>query len=506
MARRKSSKRAQPRGIEQLAPGRVINPLEPISILSEEEVASLHTASLEILKKHGMRFSLPEARKMLREAGASVDEDNAMVRFDPDLVMEYVAKAPGAFTLHARNPIHHLHLDQRHINFSSVSSAPHATDSLNGRRAGNREDFENFLKLTQMVNVAHGSAGYPVEPIDIDVPIRHLHATRSIVTLTDKTFRLYNHNRQRTLDALEMTRIVHGLSRGAFEKTPCVFASINPNSPREYDASMLWGMIECALAGQALMISPFILAGAMAPSSLAGALAQQNAEALAGIAFCQMVRAGTPVTYGGFVSNADMKSGAPAFGTPEHVKTTLVIGQMARHYGLPYRAANANASNAVDAQAAYESQMCLWACLVSGATYVYHGLGWLEGGLSASIEKFIVDAEMIQGLVEAIRPIDFSPEELAVDAIGEIPPGGHFFGSAHTIERYERAFYHPMLSDWRNFESWSEAGAPDAAQRAAQIADNLLKAYEAPPLDDSIALELDEFIAKREAEGGAPLQ
>ena len=341
---------------------------------------------------------------------------------------------------------------------------------------------------------------------DIDVPIRHLHATRSIVTLTDKTFRLYNHNRQRTLDALEMTRIVHGLGRDAFEKTPCVFASINPNSPREYDASMLWGMIECALAGQALMISPFILAGAMAPSSLAGALAQQNAEALAGIAFCQMVRAGTPVTYGGFVSNADMKSGAPAFGTPEHVKTTLVIGQMARHYGLPYRAANANASNAVDAQAAYESQMCLWACLVSGATYVYHGLGWLEGGLSASIEKFIVDAEMIQGLVEAIRPIDFSPEELAVDAIGEIPPGGHFFGSAHTIERYEHAFYHPMLSDWRNFESWSEAGAPDAAQRAAQIADNLLKAYEAPPLDDSIALELDEFIAKREAEGGAPLQ
>ena len=473
MARRKSSKRAQPRGIEQLAPGRVVNPLEPISILSEEEVASLHTASLEILKKHGMRFSLPEARKILREAGASVDEDNAMVRFDPDLVMEYVSKAPAAFTLHARNPIHHLHLDQRHINFSSVSSAPHATDSLNGRRAGNREDFEKFLKLTQMVNVAHGSAGYPVEPIDIDVPIRHLHATRSIVTLTDKTFRLYNHNRQRTLDALEMTRIVHGLGREAFEKTPCVFASINPNSPREYDASMLWGMIECALAG---------------------------------IAFCQMVRAGTPVTYGGFVSNADMKSGAPAFGTPEHVKTTLVIGQMARHYGLPYRAANANASNAVDAQAAYESQMCLWACLVSGATYVYHGLGWLEGGLSASIEKFIVDAEMIQGLVEAIRPIDFSPEELAVDAIGEIPPGGHFFGSAHTIERYERAFYHPMLSDWRNFESWSEAGAPDAAQRAAQIADNLLKAYEAPPLDDSIALELDEFIAKREAEGGAPLQ
>jgi trimethylamine--corrinoid protein Co-methyltransferase len=506
MPRRKSSKRAKQRGIEQLPSGPVVNPLTPISILSEDEVASLHSASLEVLQKHGLRFSLPKARAILKEAGADVSESDAMVRFDPDLVMEYVAKAPPAFTLHARNPAHDLFLDNRHINFSCVSSGPHATDTLKGRRGGNREDFENFLRLTQMVNVAHGTAGYPVEPIDIDVPIRHLHATRAIVTLTDKSFRLYNHNRQRTLDVLEMTRIAHGLSAEAFRETPCVFASINPNSPREYDESMLWGMIECALAGQVLMISPFILAGAMAPSSLAGALTQQNAEALAGIAFCQMVRAGTPVAYGGFVSNADMKSGAPAFGTPEHVKTTLVIGQMARHYGLPYRAANANASNAVDAQAAYESQMCLWACLISGATYVYHGLGWLEGGLSASIEKFIVDAEMIQGLIEAIRPIDFSAEELAVDTIGEIPPGGHFFGSAHTIERYEHAFYHPMLSDWRNFETWAEAGAPDATRRAAEIAARLLKEYQPPPLDESIALALDEFIAKREAEGGAPLQ
>ena len=284
MPRRKSSKRAAPRGIEQLPSGPVVNPLSPISILSEDDVASLHTASLEVLRKHGMRFSLPKARNILKEAGADVSESDAMVRFDPDLVMEYVAKAPASFTLHARNPVHDLHLDNRHINFSCVSSAPHTTDTLNGRRGGNRQDFENFLKLTQMVNVAHGTAGYPVEPIDIDVPVRHLHATRATVTLTDKTFRLYNHNRQRTLDVLEMARIVHGLSAEAFQETPCVFASINPNSPREYDESMLWGMIECALAGQVLMISPFILAGAMAPSSLAGALTQQNAEALAGIA------------------------------------------------------------------------------------------------------------------------------------------------------------------------------------------------------------------------------
>jgi trimethylamine--corrinoid protein Co-methyltransferase len=254
------------------------------------------------------------------------------------------------------------------------------------------------------------------------------------------------------------------------------------------------------------MISPFILAGAMAPVSIAGALVQQNAEALAGIAFCQMVRAGTPVTYGGFVSNADMKSGAPAFGTPEHVKTTLVIGQMARRYNLPYRSANANASNAVDAQAAYESQMCLWACLMSGATYVYHGLGWLEGGLSASFEKFIVDAEMIQGLTEVLKPIDLSAKELAVDVIGQIPPGGHFFGSNHTIERYEHAFYHPMLSDWRNFETWNESGALDATQRAAGIVKTLLHQYQPPAMDQDIALALDDFVARRESQGGAPVQ
>jgi len=506
MARRKTSKRKAPRGIEQSPTGGVINPINPVSLLSEDEAESLHQASLKVLAEHGVRFSLPQAHAILKTAGADVRESNGMVRFDPDMLMDHVAKAPSGFTLHARNPTHDLHLGNRHINFSCVSSAPHSTDTLNGRRGGNREDFENFLRLTQMINVAHGSAGYPVEPIDIPVPVRHLQATRTILALTDKTFRLYNHNRQRTLDVLEMARIAHNLSKEEFVEKPCVFASINPNSPREYDESMLWGMIECARAGQVLMISPFILAGAMAPVSIAGALAQQNAEALAGIAFCQMIRPGTPVTYGGFVSNADMKSGAPAFGTPEHVKTTLVIGQMARRYNLPYRSANANASNAVDAQATYESQMCLWACLMSGATYVYHGLGWLEGGLSASFEKFIIDAEMIQGLTEVLKPIDLSPEELAVDVIGEIPPGGHFFGSRHTIERYEHAFYHPMLSDWRNFETWSEAGALDATQRAAAIVKRLLAEYQPPAMEEETALALDEFVARREAEGGAPIQ
>jgi trimethylamine--corrinoid protein Co-methyltransferase len=278
MARRKTSKRKASLEkrkasleIEQ-TPGRpVLNRLTPVSILSQDEVESLHQASLKVLAEHGIQFSLSEARAILKTAGAEVQDSDGMVRFDPDMLMDYLAKAPAAFTLHARNPAHDLRLGDGHVNFSSVSSAPHCTDTLKGRRAGNREDFENFLRLTQAVNVAHGSAGYPVEPIDIPVPVRHLYATRAILALTDKTFRLYNHSRQRTLDVLEMTRIAHKLSEEEFVEKPCVFASINPNSPREYDESMLWGMIECARAGQVLMISPFILAGAMAGAK-AGAI------------------------------------------------------------------------------------------------------------------------------------------------------------------------------------------------------------------------------------------
>jgi trimethylamine--corrinoid protein Co-methyltransferase len=303
-----------------------------------------------------------------------------------------------------------------------------------------------------------------------------------------------------------MVRIAHGLTETSLMNEPRVFVSVNPNSPRDYDDGMLWGMIECAKAGQPIFITPFTLAGAMAPVSLGGALTLQNAEALAGIAFSQMVCSGTPVVYGGFSSNVDMKSGSPAFGTPEFVKTTLIGGQLARRYGLPYRTSNVNTSNVVDAQSTYESQMSLWASLLSQSNYVYHGLGWLEGGLTASFEKFIIDAEMIQGLVEILRPVDLSDEELAVEAIGKVQPGGHFFGEEHTKARYEKAFYTPFLSDWRTYEAWDEAGALNATSRANEIYKSILAEYQPPTMDPGISEELDAFVEIREREGGAPLQ
>jgi trimethylamine--corrinoid protein Co-methyltransferase len=240
----------------------------------------------------------------------------------------------------------------------------------------------------------------------------------------------------------------------------------------------------------------------MAPATLAGALAQQNAEALASIVLHQMVNPGAPVIYGGFTSNVDMKSGAPAFGTPEYTKAALAGGQLARRYRIPYRSSNANAANTVDAQAAYESQMSLWGAVLGGANMIMHGAGWMEGGLVASFEKFIVDIEMLQMMSEFFQPLPVTDADLAFDAIAEVGPGGHFFGAAHTLERYETAFYGPLLSDWRNFENWQRAGAETAEQRANRIWKQALAEYQPPPLEEDRAAELADFVARRKSEGG----
>jgi trimethylamine--corrinoid protein Co-methyltransferase len=254
---------------------------------------------------------------------------------------------------------------------------------------------------------------------------------------------------------------------------------------------------------QVVVLTPFTLAGAMSPVTLAGALAQQNAEALAGLAFAQIVNPGAPVVYGGFTSNVDMKSGAPAFGTPEYSRAALVGGQLARRYGLPYRSSNANASNVVDAQAAYESEMSLWGAVMGHANLVKHAAGWLEGGLCASFEKVVLDAELLQMMAEFLKPIEVSEATLGLDAIAEVGPGGHFFGAAHTMARYETAFYAPILSDWRNFETWEEAGAETATHRANRLYKKLLAEYQPPPLDPGIREELAAFVARRKEEGGA---
>jgi trimethylamine--corrinoid protein Co-methyltransferase len=344
-----------------------------------------------------------------------------------------------------------------------------------------------------------------VAATDLDPTTRHLDTLRASLTLTDKVAGTGAFGRLRTNDGINMVGIVRGIDRDELAASPGAMGNVNCNSPLRYDGPMLEGVIEFARARQPITITPFTLMGAMAPVTLAGALAQQNAEAMVGIALTQLVNPGTPVMYGGFTSNVDMKSGAPAFGTPEYANAVFAGGQLARRYNLPYRSSNTNASNTVDAQAAYESSMSLWPTVMSHTNMVQHGAGWLEGGLTASYEKMIIDAEMMQMMAAFLDPIEVNDDTLGISAMAEAGPGGHFFGTAHTLERYETAFYEPMVSDWRNFETWEEHGSLTATQRANGIWKQMLKEYEAPPMDAAIAEELDAYVAKRKEEGGAPI-
>tara|TARA_R110002095_G_scaffold76607_1_gene65502 strand:+ start:801 stop:2189 length:1389 start_codon:yes stop_codon:yes gene_type:complete len=457
---------------------------------------------MDILENIGIMVRLPKAREILKKAGQKVDEDKQIVYFDRGFVMEALSHAPSEFTLHAPNPDCNLEIGGKNLVFSMVASTPNATDLDGGRRTGNQKDYRNFLRLTQSLNVLGTSGGYPVEPVDVHASIRHLECGRDYATLTEKVPYIYSLGRDRNLDGIEMARIMRGISHEQMLEQPSLFTVINSNSPLMLDQPMLEGIIEMAAHGQVIALTPFTLSGAMAPVTIGGALTQQNAEALAGLSLAQTVRPGAPVIYGGFTSNVDMKSGAPAFGTPEYAKATIASGQLIRRYNLPFRSSNVNASNAADAQAAYESEMSLWSLVLGGANFVKHAAGWLEGGLSASFEKVIMDVEMIQMMIEMMKPIDTSAESLGLDAMREAGHGGHFFGTQHTQERYQTAFYEPILSDWRNFESWAEAGSPDALKRANTIYKSILAEYEQPVHDTARLEELNEFVDKRIADGG----
>ena len=477
---------------------------DPIRIASDDQLQAIHDASMRILEDIGLEILNDEARDILQAGGAEVKSGSTMVRIDRGLVDEAIAKAPSEFKLHARNPAHTVTLGGNWLAFSAVSSAPNACDLDNGRRAGNEADFVNFIKLGQTLNAIHLWGGYPVEPIDLHPSIRHLVAAKHMLTLSDKPVYAYSLGRERIFDCLEMARIARGISPEQLDREPSITSVINTNSPLRLDVPMAQGIIEMARHNQIAVVTPFTLAGAMAPVTLAGALAQQNAEALGGLVLSQLSRAGAPFIYGGFTSNVDMKSGAPAFGTPEYMKTAIIGGQLARKYGLPYRSSNVNAANGLDMQAAYESVFALWGSVMGGVNLMKHGAGWMEGGLQASFEKMVLDADLLQMVAEFLTPIDVNEDELGLSAIGEVGPGGHFFGCEHTQARYQTAFYPPILSDWRNYETWFEAGQPNAAQKANQIYKQVIADYEKPAIDPAIEEELEAFVARRIEEGGAP--
>jgi trimethylamine---corrinoid protein Co-methyltransferase len=476
----------------------------PTEVVSADELESIHLASLRVLEEIGMDFLDPDARALLKTAGADVREGSERVRFDRGMVLERIVTAPPSFTLHTTNPAHDLVIGGDWIAFGSVASAPNVNDLDRGRRVGNRADYQDLIRLSQMLDVVHFFAGYPVEPIDIHPSVRHLHAIHDLLTLADKAIHCYSLGRQRNRDAIEMVRLARGIDDETLEREPSVFTVINSSSPLRLDTPMLQGILEMSARNQVIVMTPFTLAGAMAPVTLAGALVEQNAEALAGMTLTQVVRPGAPVAYGGFTSNVDMQSGAPAFGTPEYMRTAMIGGQLARRYDVPYRSSNVSAANAVDAQAAYESVFSLWGAIMGGVNLLMHGAGWMEGGLHAGFEKVILDAELLQMVAAFLDPVPVDEDSLAFDAMVEVGPGGHFFGAQHTQSRYRTAFHKPMLSDWRNYETWEEAGSPEAAGKANRIWKELLAAYEPPPLDVARREALDAFVERRVAEGGVP--
>jgi trimethylamine--corrinoid protein Co-methyltransferase len=483
-----------------------LNPDRPTEPLPPEGVAAIHDAAMRVLEEIGIDFLNEEARGYLRAAGCAVDGASPTVRMDRAFVMEQVARAPARFEITPRNPERRVTIGGGHMCFVNVSSPPNCMDMDRGRRVGDFESFRDFMKLTQYFNCIHVAGGYPVEPVDVHASVRHLDCLYEKLTLTDKVVHAYSLGPERVEDVIEMARIASGLAPDAFFDRPRLYTNINSSSPLKHDWPMLDGAMRFARRGQPVIVTPFTLAGAMAPVTMAGAVVQSVAEALAAIALLQVVRPGAPCMIGTFTSNVDMKSGAPAFGTPEYVRATQMTGQMARFYGLPLRASNACASNAPDGQAMWESLMSLWAAVQAGVNLVYHAAGWLEGGLIASYEKFVMDCEVIQQFQRYFEPAltATAPDALALDAIREVGPQGHFFGCEHTQSRYATAFYAPFLSDWRNYEAWSEAGSAWTEDRANKAWKAILAEFEPPPIDEGVREALADFVARRKREGGAP--
>lgn len=486
-----------------LAYRRITNPFPPIRVFSDDQVAHMHEAALGVLETLGLRVLSAEARAVYRKAGATVDEGTLNVRIDRGLVEQALRTAPASIDFVIRGSDEPLVMGGNHVAVATTGGAPHISSLDGGKRNGTLADFKDLTKLAQSFDVLHVMGPGIVEAQDVELQFRHLEISHAQLTLTDRVPFIYSRGPGQVTDCLDMVAMAHGLTREALPGHCCCYTAMNTNSPLQLDIPMAHGIMSFAEAGQMVLMTPFTLAGAMAPITIPGALTQAHAEALACFVLSQAVRPGAPGVYGCFTSNVDMRSGAPAFGTPEFVKATFGAGQLARHVGLPFRATNANASNTPDAQAVYESQMSLWGALLGGCNLLYHGAGWLEGGLTISLEKFILDVEMLQVFAELFQPVPFSEDEMALDDIAQVGPGGHYFAAPHTMQRYQDAFYAPLVSDWRNYGQWSEDGGRTATERANAIWKRTIAEYVPPPIDAARTTALADFVARRRSEGGA---
>jgi trimethylamine---corrinoid protein Co-methyltransferase len=475
------------------------NSMPRYEVLSADAMDKLEQGWRRLVSEIGVEFMSDRALDLFRQAGQRVEENTVFL--DPDFLVEQVAKAPGEFDVQARNPAHNVHIGGDAMAFGAVYGPPFVREG-DVRRDASMDDFRRFTMLAQSFEVLDSAGGVICEPNDTPLDSRHLDMTLALQTLTDKIYMGNVVSDVNARDTIAMGEILFG-GREAIEQTPVSISLINCNSPLRWDDRMLDALFEYAAAGQPVILTPFILMGAMSPVTIPAALVQQITEALSGIALAQLIRPGTPVIFGSFLSNIDMQSGSPTFGTPESGMGLLCTGQIARRFGLPFRTGGAMTSSQVpDAQAGYEALMTMLPTFLAGANWVMHSAGWLEGGLVSGYEKFVLDVELVQMMQAQFRPLEIDEGSLAFDAHQEVGHGGHFLGAAHTMERFRTCFYRPLLSSSENYERWTRNGGADTAERARGIYQRRLDEYEQPPLGDAVRQELEEYVARRRRELG----
>jgi len=475
------------------------NQMPRYEVLSADAMAKLDAGWRRLVSEVGVEFMSDRALALFREAGQKVVDNTVFL--DPDFVLEQVAKAPREFDVQARNPANSVHIGGDSMVFGAVYGPPFVREGAI-RRDATMDDFRNFTRLSQSFSALDSAGGVICEPNDTPLDSRHLDMTYALQTLTDKIYMGNVVSGVNAADTIAMSAILFG-SRESIEQTPATISLINCNSPLRWDDRMLDAQFEYSAANQAVVLTPFILMGAMSPVTIPAALVQQITEALSGIALSQLIRPGSPVIFGSFLSNIDMQSGSPTFGTPESGIGLLCTGQIARHFGLPFRTGGGlTSSQTSDAQAGYEALMTMMPTFLAGANWVMHSAGWLEGGLVAGYEKFVVDIEILQMLQTEFTPLEIDEASLAFDAHVEVGHGGHFLGAMHTLERFRDCFYRPLLSSSENYERWSRNGGKDATERAGEIYRERLAEYEQPAIDDAVREELEDYVIRRRRELG----
>ncbi|MCA9944116.1 MAG: trimethylamine methyltransferase family protein [Anaerolineales bacterium] len=501
MARKRMRSRPSPHGPNPEKVAKITQPswtLPPYEIATTEQLQTLHDKSMQILEEGGIAFYDEESVRILEQHHVKVVDQVAY--FDRAQVMEYLAKAPSQFIWSGRNPEHNVVMGGDHVVFAPVAGPPFVRDLDNGRRDGTLKDLNNFIKLSQTIPYLHSLGAEIVVPADVPIAYRHLETMYSLLAYGDKPVMGVYHTGPIAVDTLQMTKLVYG--EETLRQQHVLHSVVNVSSPRRLDDRMLGMLIEFARHNQIIDVTPFILSGAMGPVSILGTVAQLNAEALAGIIFAQMVNPGTPCIYGSFQAVLDLQSGAPVFGAPESQLALYLSAQLARMYNLPFRAAGAYASSKIiDAQGAYESVMAMYPSLLVRPNFVLHAAGWLESGLTAGYEKFILDCELLGMYHRYLQNVSWEEDEWAMEAIlHEVPPGGHHLGSSHTMRHYRTAFYRAELFDYDSAEAWEANGSVDAVQRANAKYKRLLRQYEQPKLDPAIDEALRDFIERRKLE------